>query len=152
VDGDPVNGVDPSGLLIGGILGSIWAGPSSAIGLLYAVPGVLLGGDLSVRWDEDAGFIAEVRGHPIHRWQQENIPGAGAAVTLGHYIIYASDSPDPSEQLHERAHVCQSNVLGPFFIPANVGGGLTSLATTGDWWDDNPLEWGPMMDAPRPFL
>ena len=106
-----------------GALGVLWASPNSMLGLVAGLTMMLFG----ARPRLQPGDLALVFNHvPL---------GPGGAMTLGNVILNTSDDLDgpcttyeyragicdhPRVRLgdHERAHVLQSMVLGPLFLPA----------------------------------
>ena len=114
---------------LGWVLGLAWASPNSVAGLLVALPGLAAGARLSL-----AEGALHVRGFP---W-------GGGALALGHVVIWARATPEtrvlsyadhaagrrdgPRLRLgdHERAHVLQAMVLGPFYLPAYLACGGVS--------------------------
>lgn len=104
------------------VLGVIWAAPNSLIGLVVGALALLAGAKVNFRRSD----MAVVFGH---------VPfGPGGALTLGNCILHTGDTLDtacstyahraghgdePAIRLcdHERAHVYQAMVLGPFFLP-----------------------------------
>jgi hypothetical protein len=103
-------------------LGVVWASPNTLIGLI--VGGLALAGGATARLRRSD--LAVVFDH---------LPfGPGGAMTLGNCILHTGDTLDtecftyahraghgaePAIRLcdHERAHVYQAMVLGPFFLP-----------------------------------
>lgn len=158
VGNDPVGFVDSAGFF--GVrdtwswtYGHAWGAQNTVYGLIYALVGVAAGGGL----DFTANAI-EVRGHPFQRkWG-----GPGSAITLGNVICLADSSPKNAAErqlfeeteAHEVEHTYQSDVLGPFYLPAHGVAGLMSMVTSGKWSADgwhvnNFMEWGPMSKPPH---
>jgi hypothetical protein len=133
------------------IAGIAWTMPNTVLGLVAGVVGMAFGAHAHVNAREWAIVF--------HRWPW----GPGGAITLGNTILHTGDTLDspcvtyahraghahePSIVLadHERAHVFQYMVLGPFFLPAYlVLGGISArnpferaadrYALTGSgWW------------------
>lgn len=138
---------------IGGLVGKLWAAPTTAVGLVLGALGWALGGE-----PPDTGNNAiEFRGNKL-------IARFTPAITIGHTICYASRAPDQSTQDHERQHTYQAEVLGPAYLPAHI---LFQLAAYGFSFFDrsrcyactndrvhspaNLLEAGPMSATPRPW-
>lgn len=104
------------------VLGVIWASPNTVIGLIIGSIALVGGGKMVVRRND----LAIVFDH---------VPfGPGGALTLGNCILHTGDTLDsacftyahraghgdePVIRLcdHERAHVYQTMVLGPLFLP-----------------------------------
>ena len=100
-------------------IGAVWASPLTLAGLLTGLVALPLGARVAY---SDAALV-------FHR-----VPfGPGGALTLGNVILHTGDSLDESALTyacrrdggsvcvrlgdHERAHVYQYLVLGPFFLP-----------------------------------
>lgn len=109
------------GLLIG--LGCLWNLPNTVLGMCLGVLGCAAGA--RVHWRRDTWALAF---GPVPWF------GHGGALTLGNVILHTGESLDvacltyayragrgaePAIRLtdHERAHVFQSMVLGPLFLP-----------------------------------
>ena len=100
------------------ILGYIWAAPLTLVGLLlYAI----LGGWRGMRWRD--GVLEAI---------PKRIPGMANTVaqTWGWSIWYLDEKwrALPSLRRHERVHVRQAMILGPFFAALYVGNFLINLA------------------------
>ena len=52
---------------------------------------------------------------------------------------------------HGRQHTCQSEILGPFYLPANILGGILSLIIKQNWHEFNFMELGPLDEPPHPW-
>ena len=109
-------------------LGILWTLPNTLIGVMLGLMGLPFGARLRVR----RGDLACV----FHGWPW----GPGGALTLGNVILHtgtdldvacatyahaAGLGPEPPIRLaaHERAHVLQYLVLGPFFLPVYLACG-----------------------------
>lgn len=89
-------------------------------------------------------------------------PMAGA-VTFGHTICYASESPSQSSREHEHAHVRQADILGPAYLPLHILAQAVSAVVSGPaaagghnfnsdiFHEFNPLEWGPESSPATPW-
>ena len=104
------------------LLGILWTLPNTLIGLI--------GGGVGLLFGASAQFSRRDFALVFHRWPW----GPGGAITFGNTILHTGDTLD-SECLtyehragrcdhprikigdHERAHVYQYMVLGPFFLP-----------------------------------
>lgn len=91
------------------------------------------------------------------------------ALTIGHASMYGKDpDTDPgwiaaaeargqTVRDHEAAHAPQSRLLGPFYLPSNIAGGLASILLDRghpDWPWHGPSNWnerGPLENPPRPW-
>jgi hypothetical protein len=109
----------PSRLLIR-ILSYLWASPNSLLALAI----VLLLIPFGARARVVAGVL-EVHGSIVGRILQQLPPrGMAVAITLGHVVLGASQRDLDRSRAHERVHVRQYGIWGPFFLPAS---GLSSL-------------------------
>ncbi len=102
----------------------LWAAPTSALGLIMALPVLAAGGAL-----RRVGSTLEVALHrdalpSRSRWRR--VPFA--AITLGHVIVARCGDDLERWRAHERVHVQQCERLGPFFVPAYL------LASAAAWW------------------
>lgn len=61
------------------------------------------------------------------------------AITLGHLVILTPDAP-PSVIEHEKVHVSQCELWGPFFVPAYLAAMIMVRARGGNPYWDNPFE------------
>ncbi len=120
-----------------------WNAPNTLIGLAWGGVGYLFGAEIT------AGHNAiQFENHPFMPW---------GAITLGNTISYPPGFgpnytlPNGTVGAHEMQHTFQGQVLGPFYLQANLAGGLYSLITAGNWHDNNFMEAGPMSNPPRPF-
>lgn len=135
------------------ILGKTWASPTTAIGLVLGLLGLLTGGNRPRRGNN----AIEFRGN---RW----IAPFTSAITIGHVICYASREPAQHTQEHERQHTYQAEVLGPLYLPLHIA--LQLIAFGYSFFDVsrrytsandrvharvNVLETGPMATPPRPW-
>ena len=104
------------------VLGIIWASPNTVIGFLIGAIALVGGAKMVVRRNDLAVVFDQVTFGP------------GGALTLGNCILHTGDTlntacftyahragqgQEPPIRLcdHERAHVHQTMVLGPFFLP-----------------------------------
>ena len=119
-------------LVIARVLGIAWNAPNTVLGLVAGTVGIAFGAHAHVSRRECAIVF--------HRWPW----GPGGAITLGNTILHTGDSLDspcvtyahraghrhePAIVLadHERAHVYQSMVLGPLFLPLYLASGGVSV-------------------------
>jgi hypothetical protein len=151
------------------VLGKIWNAPNTAIGLAYGLTGYGVGKLMGRNPHIGLG------GNAV---QFTNNPFGGvSAVTLGNTTVWngnpydASDShsglqgpkwfnDDGSARLedghtppqHEEQHTRQGEMLGPFYLPSNLLGGVNALLHGQDWHGSaNWNEVGPQMNPPRPW-
>lgn len=109
-------------LFVARLLGTLWAAPNTAIGLLAGLAGLPFGAHLHLS-RRDCALV-------FHKWPW----GPGGAITFGNAILHTGDTLDspcvtyehraglfehPPIKLgdHERAHVFQYMALGPLFLP-----------------------------------
>lgn len=102
----------------------LWAAPTSAVGLLVALPVLAAGGSM-----RRVGPALEVALRPrtlppASRWRHARF----AAIALGHVIVGRTHDELARLRAHEHVHVRQAERLGPFFVPAY----LWSSAVA--WW------------------
>jgi hypothetical protein len=118
------------------IMRYVWAGPSTAIGLVLAVL-ALYRGRIAV-WDG----VVEAHG-PLLRWILTHLtllPGGVSAITFGHAVLGRDAGALAQTRAHERVHVNQYERWGPFFLPAYAVASLWALARGGDAYFDNWFE------------
>jgi len=138
--------------VVGDFIGKIWALPNTMIGLIYGGIGWALGGDAPI-----LGYNAI---------EFKNSPIMGSAMTFGNVQIFGTDprvQPGANdypfawhsvgdEEMH---HTFQAQILGPFYLPANLIGGITSIFSglnpifygyppIDAWHRNNFMELGPM--------
>ncbi|MEZ5976329.1 MAG: hypothetical protein R3F17_01830 [Planctomycetota bacterium] len=119
------------------LLRYLWASPNSAIGLLAALAAWLSGGKVSVH-----SGVVEVRGG-LPAWCLQHLsvlPRGIAAMTLGHVVIGQDQHCLDTTRFHERVHVRQYGVWGPFFLPAYLGTSLMARMRGRDGYRENPFE------------
>ncbi len=112
-------------------LGYIWAAPNTLLGIAI---GLLLGG----RFERVDGVI-EVHGRHVSRALASMIVPA-RAMTMGHVVFGRDREALAATRLHERAHVRQYAIWGPFFLPAYLGISLWLYARRRDGYRENPFE------------
>jgi hypothetical protein len=92
-----------------------WASPTTALGVVFAMIGVLTGGRLYLREgaiEASGGLLS-----PLLRVAVP-IPGGARALTLGHVVLGRTGADLEGTRAHERVHVRQCERWGPLFIPA----------------------------------
>ena len=89
----------------------LWAAPYSLLGLVIALPACALGAKLR-RHDH----TLECTGGHLGRWMQ-NQPNRHriVAITLGHVVLAVNTGAMQHLRAHERVHVRQYELWGPFF-------------------------------------
>lgn len=114
-------------------MGKVASGALRVVGILWTLPNTLIGlagGGVGLLFGASAHLSRRDFALVFHHWPW----GPGGAITLGNTILHTGDTLD-SECLtyehragrcehpwikigdHERAHVYQYMVLGPFFLP-----------------------------------
>ena len=114
----------------------VWASPTTALGLLFAVPALFAGGMKVV------DGVLEIHGGlaSVFLRRCTLLRGGASAMTLGHVVIGRTPELLDLTRDHERVHVRQCERWGPLFVPAYV------LASLGLWlagrepYHDNPFE------------
>ena len=118
------------------LLRYLWAGPTTLIGLLIA---------LALR---RRGRLVVVDGvieahSPLIRLALASLTplaGGASAMTLGHVVIARDAHALDVTRAHERVHVRQYEVWGPFFLPAYLLAGLWAFIQGGHPYFDNRFE------------
>ena len=96
------------------ILTYLWAGPTTAVGLLLAALARVGGGRTRV-----VDGVIEAHGGLLEvLLRQVPIAGGASAMTLGHVVIGRDAGDLTRTRRHERVHVRQYERWGPFFVPA----------------------------------
>lgn len=138
------------------VVGKLWALPNTVIGLAYGAPGHVIGkirNILRLRNDEPRISFGN------NAIQFENNPLVKTAITLGNVIIYGSGKRyRPGASRHggahtlgaeEMQHTFQSELLGPFYLPAHGLLGVAAKLIHGYWHGPlNLLEAGPHDEKP----
>ena len=147
------------------IPGKIWNGSNTLLGLQLGTRGYVAGAIMGKK----PGI--RVGGNAI---QFTNNPVGGvSAVTVGNTIIWNGDPYDSVKSTgghwfaddgspllegahtqwdHEAQHTRQGELLGPFYLPSNIAGGLYALIRDKAWHgESNWNEVGPQSDPPRPW-
>jgi len=146
-----------TGLLLLDLLGKAWNLPNTLLGLVYGALGHLAGWAFRTR-----PFIS-LGNNAI---QFHNSALMLTAMTLGNVIIYGptrspdtrncpfcDSPPDHTVGREEYCHTMQGQILGPFYLPLHLIGGLVSMSRRPDprlarsvdaWHRNNFMESGPM--------
>ncbi|MFN3584318.1 hypothetical protein [Phenylobacterium sp.] len=140
-------------------VGKGWNAPNTLFGLAYGGAGHVAGELNRLRSGDQPNPRIRL-GHNAVEFI--NNPGGGvSAVTLGNATVHHDDpyaKRDPAYMAHEEAHTRQGELLGPFYLPSNILGGLSALALDRDsrgrpdW--HGPHNWnerGPQGTPPRPW-
>ena len=114
----------------------LWASPATALGLIAAT--------LASRRARAAivDGVIEIHG-PALAWALRTLTpwcGGAVAITFGHVVLARDQTALDSTRTHERVHVRQYEVWGPFFIPAYLAAGVWAWLRGGDAYYDNPFE------------
>ena len=123
-----------------------WAGPTTLLGLALAFA-LLRRSHVRV-----VDGVIEVHGPLLRRALATCTPlAAGAdALTLGH-VVLGRDAPAlDATRAHERVHVRQYELWGPFFLPAYLIAGLLALAGGRHPYFDNAFERHAWVSCDRP--
>lgn len=110
----------------------LWAAPCSLVGLLLALPGLLLGGSAKVI---DGVVEISLAGF-LRRAGLARLPFR--AITFGHVVIGASRSSLGRYRAHERIHVRQYERWGPgFFLAYPLSSLLQLLRGRNPYWHNH---------------
>jgi hypothetical protein len=114
----------------------LWASPTTLVGLVVVVALVRRGRAAVV------DGVIEAHSPTLGRALARLTPLAGgaAAITLGHVVIGRNARALEMTRAHERAHVRQYEVWGPFFVPAYLLAGLYELLRGRHPYLDNYFE------------
>ncbi len=112
----------------------LWAFPTSLPGLIAAVLTLATGG----HGRRHSGTL-EVWGG-FTRWFLDHTPVAARAMTLGHVILGRDLECLDDCRDHELVHVRQTELWGPFFLPAYALASLWAHLTGGHYYRDNWFE------------
>lgn len=142
VGNDPVNFMDPSGLYSWSEFGSdvvnlgvqaargVWTSPQLVAGLAVGALG--------------SGVNAAVVGGNLEFYDNWAIDAVGTSgLTLRNIIIYSSQTPSSGLRAHEQQHIPQSDLLGPFYLPAHILSQAIGEGIMGMPHSATPLECGP---------
>src|SRR4051812_36856608 len=107
----------------------VWAFPATLLGLVLVPFALAAGGKAEV-----VDGVLEVQGGIVTRLLRRGLPwvGPGAAMTLGHVILGCDSICLKNCRSHERIHVRQYELWGPFFIPAYLAASLVVFLRGGD--------------------
>lgn len=119
------------------LLAYAWAAPNSAVGLIFGLVMLALGG----RVDLVAGTLEFSGGLPwryVGRWSVSR--HLVDATTLGHVVLGRSRAELSALRLHERVHVRQYERWGVFFLPAYTVSSMWQLLNGRRGYRDNHFE------------
>jgi hypothetical protein len=113
------------------VLGYLWASPNTLFGIAV---GLLLGG----RFERVDGVL-EVHGQRVARVLSRMFVPA-LALTMGHVVFGRDREVLARTRQHERVHVHQYAIWGPFFLPAYLGIAVLLYVIGRDGYRGNPFE------------
>lgn len=115
----------------------IWALPNTLLGFLFIPFTLFSRGGMQV-----VSGVLELHGRFISFILKHCLPvrGGAAALTLGHVVLGRDRETLAASREHERAHVRQYEILGPFFIFVYLGASLWALARGKGAYQGNYLE------------
>ena len=113
----------------------LWALPYTLVGLTVA--GLARLGGATVSTNEG---VVEACGGPLARLSRIPLMGGVGALTVGHVVLATNERQMSWSRVHERAHVRQYEIWGPFFVPAYLVAGLVSRLRGGATYIDNRFE------------
>jgi hypothetical protein len=93
----------------------LWAAPNTAVGLLLVPIVWASGGHVRI-----AAGVLELCGGALGLLLRRGVPirGGVVAITLGHVVAAQDQAALDLTRAHERVHVRQCELWGPFFLPA----------------------------------
>ena len=119
------------------ILIYLWVLPTTAVGLLFVLPGLLSGGKMQVVdgvLELHGGFVAWFLRHCTL------LRGGASAMTLGHVVLGRDAYLLDATRRHERVHVRQCERWGPFFLPAYLAACVIAMLRGKRAYMDNVFE------------
>ena len=117
------------------VLRRLWALPYTVIG--FAVAGVARLGGATISRREG---VVEAWGGPLAQLPRIRLAGGIGAITIGHVVLATHERQMGWSRIHERAHVRQYEIWGPFFVPAYLVACLASRLRGGNAYADNRFE------------
>ena len=118
------------------VLRFLWAAPTTALGVLVVLAGC---------WRAQVRIVdgvLEAHG-PVLAWLLSHLTltsGGVTALTLGHVVVARNQESLESTRVHERVHVRQCEMWGPFFLPAYLAASLFALMRGRHFYFDNRFE------------
>jgi hypothetical protein len=118
------------------LLRYLWAGPTTLIGIVLAGTALRRGHAAIVEG------VIEAHSPFLRRALASLTPLAGGAdaMTLGHVVIGRDARALEITRAHERVHVRQYELWGPFLVPAYLLAGVCALLLGGHPYFDNRFE------------
>lgn len=113
------------------LLGYLWASPNTLFGIAI---GLILGGRFQF-----VDGVLEVHGRRVAKVLARMLVPA-LALTMGHVVFGRDAAALAVTRRHERVHVHQYAIWGPFFLPAYLGISLWLYITGRDGYHGNPFE------------
>jgi hypothetical protein len=119
------------------LLTYIWAGPTTIIGLCFALLALITGGKLAIHTG-----VVEASGGAVRLLLRycTLLQGGASALTLGHVVLAQDQRCMNDSRSHERIHVRQCERWGPIFIPAYLIASAILWCRGKDAYYDNPFE------------
>jgi hypothetical protein len=114
----------------------VWAGPNSLLGLAVGALFLLCGAKAEIHEG-----IVEISGGLVGSLLAS--PRLGCpyrAITLGHVVLATDGTALDACRRHERVHVRQYEIWGPFFLPAYIGSSLWQFLRGRRCYRDNYFE------------
>jgi hypothetical protein len=111
-----------------------WPAKWTLLGLMIGMLGVASGGKMQKRapaLEFYGGFVA---------WLLWHLPVNPMAMTLGHVVLGVSQAALDLSREHERVHIRQYEIWGPFFVPVYLLCSLYCYLAGKDYYRDNPFE------------
>jgi hypothetical protein len=115
----------------------LWAFPNTAWGVLFLLLALLAGQQPTL-----IDGVIEISGGPIGFFLKHCVPlrGGASAMTLGHVVLGRDHDGLERTRRHERVHVRQAEIWGPFFLPAYAAAGVLAVAQGRNFYWDNVFE------------
>jgi hypothetical protein len=115
----------------------VWSLPNTALGLVLAALALLTGGRAGL-----VDGVLESHGGAVTFFLRRLIPlhGGASAMTLGHVVVGRDAESLARTRAHERVHVRQYTMWGPFFLPAYFMESLFAALRGRHYYRDNRFE------------
>ncbi|HRH80819.1 MAG TPA: hypothetical protein PLW81_07225 [Thiobacillaceae bacterium] len=119
------------------LLGYLWAGPASLLGLALGLPALFGLGRARLH-----SGVLEIAGGPVGWLLRRGLPFSGpvAAITFGHVVLGCHAAALEHTRRHERVHVAQYERWGGLFLVAYPLAGALAALRGDDPYRDNPFE------------